>query len=514
MSAQVLPALVVTGASGFLGRHLVAAMRERFRIFGLARRSQQAAGIPAHRNVSWFQADIGDEAALAAVFRELRGLEAPRYLVHLAVHYDFTGEPHPEYLRTNVLGLRNVLEACKTFRPDRFIFASSVAACAFPPPGGALDETSAPDGDHFYAITKRRGEQMVKEYREHFPVAVVRLAAMFSDWCEYPPLYFFMRTWLSSAATRRVLGGRGLSAVPYLHVRDAVAFFDRLVEIDGTIGPAETLVASPDGAVSHLEAFEAANLAWRGRRVRPVFTPRPLARLALRLIETGGRLLAERPFERAWMGKYIDLRMAVDGSHTRLRTGWAPNPRRALLRRMPFLVENMKTDPLTWHQRNLAALRAVQFEPNLRLYQLLEDHEDEFIQASMAMLLEGGDRAAFPRYRWFAPDELHWAKQQLFLQLRNAVRTRERAIFREYCRDLAERRRAQGFGCQEVCRAIVAERDLVMRILGSDPRAAALGPTIADFVAGTFLVGVDEIEDAYEEREAAAPPLDARSERA
>ncbi len=491
------PLLVITGASGFLGRHLVGALQERFRIVGMARRSQHAAGIPSHRNLTWFQVDIGDQAPLAAVFRELRAAEGPRYLVHLAVHYDFTGLPHPEYLRTNVVGLHNVLEACKGFRPTRFLFASSVAACAFPPPGGALTEASPADGDHFYAVTKRRGEQMVKEYQRHFPVAVARLAAMFSDWCEYPPLYSFMRTWLSEAVNRRVLGGRGLSAVPYLHVRDAVAFFERLIEIDQVIEPDETLVASPDGAVSHREVFEAATQAWHGHRVRPLFTPRPMARLGLRAIEITGRWLAQPPFERTWMGKYIDLRMTVDASHTRRRTGWAPNPRRGLLRRMPFLVENMKTDPLQWHQRNLAAIRTVPFEPNLHLYQLLEAHEEELIEASMAQSLAGRD--AVSGYRWFAPDELHWAKRQLFLHLRDSVRTRERAFFREYCRTLAERRWAQGFGCQEVCRALEAERDLTLRILRYDPRAAKLEEVIDDFVAGTFLVGIDEVEDAYEE---------------
>jgi len=503
-----LPALVITGASGFLGRHLVAALRERFRIFGLARRSQHAVGVPPHRNVRWFQVDIADGDPLAAVFRDLQGLQAPRTLLHLAAHYDFTGEPNAEYTSTNVLGLRNVLELCKGFRPTRFVFASSVAASAFPPPGAVLTEASPADGDHLYAITKRRGEQMLKEYQGHFPAAVVRLGALFSDWCEYPPLYFFMRTWLSDAWNRRVLGGKGRSAVPYLHVRDAVAFFDRIIEIDGSIDPGETLIASTDEAVSHTEIFEAACLAWHGHRVRPLSTPRPLARLGLRLIEMGGRWLAERPFERAWMGKYIDLRMDVDASHTRKRTGWAPSPRRVLLRRMPFLVENLKTDPLEWHQRNLAALKVVRVEPNPRLYQLLEAYEQRILEASMALFLDH-EGAKLPTYRWFAPDELRWAKQQLFLQLRNAVRTRERAIFREYCRDLAERRWKQGFACREVCRALEAERELALRILRSDPRSVPLEPAIHDFVVGTFLAGIDEIEDAYEEMEGTAMPQDA-----
>ncbi len=502
-----LPALVVTGASGFLGRHLIAALRGRYRLFCLARRSQHAAGVQRHKNVHWFQVDIGDEEPLAKVFRQLQGAAGRCRVIHLAAYYDFSGEPSPEYLRTNVVGLRNLLEVCKAFRPTRFVFASSVAASAFPPNGSVLTELSPADGDHFYAITKRRGEQMVREYQAEFPAAVVRLGAMFSDWCEYPPLYFFLRTWLSGAWNSRVLGGKGHSAIPYLHVRDAVAFFDRLVDIEGSLAPGETLIASTDEAVSHRETFEAACLAWHGRRIKPLLTPRPMARLGLRVIEVGGRWLAERPFERAWMGRYIDLRMPVDASHTRKRLGWAPRPRRFLLRRMPFLMENLKTDPLEWHRRNLAAMKTIHLEPNLHLYQLLEAHDEHIMEASMELFRDPEGGALLPTYRGLSLEDLRWAKQQLFLHLRNAVRTRERAVFRLYCRHLAERRRQQGFSCEELCRALETERDLVLRVLRSDPRSVPLESAIHDFVVGTFLVGIDEIEDAYEEMEgsAAAP---------
>src|SRR5574341_61429 len=152
------------------------------------------------------------------------------------------------------------------------------------------------------------------------------------------------------------------------------------------------------------------------------------------------------------MGRYIDLRMPVDASYTRKRTGWSPRPRRFLLRRMPFLVENLKTDPLEWHQRNLAALKIIRVEPNLHLYQLLEAYEERILEASMEIFRDPEGGALLPTYRGVTLDDLRWAKQQLFLQLRHAVRTRERAIFREYCRDLAERRWNQGFSCEEVCR--------------------------------------------------------------
>jgi nucleoside-diphosphate-sugar epimerase len=503
-----LPALVITGASGFLGRHLIAALRDRYRIFGLARRDPHAVGIQEHPNLTWFQVDVGDPEPLAAVFRQLEEVQGEKLVIHLAAHYDFTGESHPEYLRTNVNGLRNVLELCRSLRPLRFVFASSLAACAFPPRGGALTEDSPPDGDHLYAITKRHGEAMLREFQRDFPSAIVRMAALFSDWCEYPPLYFFLRTWLSRAWNWRVLGGRGQSAIPYLHVRDAVAFYTRLLEIHGRLEPGEVLIASTEGCTSHYETFEAAQLASRGQRVRPILTPRPLARLGLWVIDQAGQFMAVRPFERAWMGKYIDRRLTVDPVRTRRRTGWSPNPRHSILRRMPFLVENMRTDPLEWHRRNLAALKSVRLEPNLSLFHLLASHDAEILEASMTHFLDDESGTLLPTYRGLGTDELRWAKQQLFLQLRNAVRTTDKGIFRAYCRELARRRWAQGFTCREVHLAFSTERDIILRILKDDPRALPLTGAIHDYLEGTFLVGLDEIEDAFEELSGARVSLD------
>jgi len=206
-----------------------------------------------------------------------------------------------------------------------------------------------------------------------------------------------------------------------------------------------------------------------------------------------------RPFERTWMGKYIDRRLTVDPVRTRHRTGWSPNPRHSILRRMPFLIENMRTDPLEWHRRNLAALKTVRLEPNLSLFQLLASHHAEILEASMTHFLDHESGTLLPTYRGLGSDELRWAKQQLFLHLRNAVRTTDKGIFRAYCRELARRRFAQGFTCQEVHLAFSSERDIILRILKDDPRALPLTGAIHDYLEGTFLVGLDEIEDAFEE---------------
>ncbi len=162
-----LPRLIITGASGFIGRHLLEYFKDEFNIVGLARRSQLHCGAPIHNNITWYQVDIGDRESLASAFQYIRESGGADYVIHLAAHYDFTGDDNPEYWRTNVEGMRNVLEECRNLDLKRLVFSSSVAACAFPDHGDFLTEKNPPDGDHIYAVTKRIGEEMLAEYDEH-----------------------------------------------------------------------------------------------------------------------------------------------------------------------------------------------------------------------------------------------------------------------------------------------------------------------------------------------------------
>ena len=98
-----------------------------------------------------------------------------------------------------------------------------------------LTEDSLPDGEHVYAVTKRIGEEMLAEYDEEIPSCIIRLAALFSDWCEYAPLYIFLETWLSKVWNSNIIGGRGTTAIPYMHVREMGPFIRKILELeDGT----------------------------------------------------------------------------------------------------------------------------------------------------------------------------------------------------------------------------------------------------------------------------------------
>lgn len=495
---MTLPRLIITGSSGFIGRHLLDAFKEDFKIVGIARRSQLHSGAPVHNNITWYQVDIGDRKALAAAFRYIRESGGADYLIHLAAHYDFTGEKHPEYWRTNVEGMRNVLDECRGLELKRFVFSSSLAACAFPEPGNPLTEKSPPDGDHVYAVTKRLGEEMLAEY-DDIPCCIMRLAALFSDWCEYPPLYFFLETWLSNVWNNRILGGRGITAIPYMHVREMGPFIRRIIERAEDLEQREVLIASPGETLSHRALFDLAAIDYYGQRRRPVMMPKALAGIGVWGRDMLGRVLGNRPFERPWMIKYLDTDLLAEPSHTYERLGWRPRKRLLLQRRLPFMIEHRKMNPNEWHRLNRAALKEVHLRANLRINRLLEKHLEGICTAYLDQILSPGSGSRFPSYQSVPRDVLEWRFMILLRHLQSSIRTRDRGLFTTYCRDLAEKRLMQGFGVREVVGALLMINAICVEVLRDDPEGEDLAAAIHDHLSMTVQFGCDQILEIYEE---------------
>jgi nucleoside-diphosphate-sugar epimerase len=495
-----LPRLIITGSSGFIGKRLLDGLKDRFEIVGLARRSQSRCGAPRHDNISWIQTDVGDRESVAAAFRMIRETGGADFVIHLAAHYDYTGDDNPEYTRTNVHGLRHVLEECRSLDLQRFVFTSSVAACRFPAPGTRLDESSPPDGEHVYARSKRLGEEMLAEYRDEVPSVIVRLAAVFSDWCEYTPLHVFIETWLSKAWNSRILGGRGASAIPYLHARELTPFFSRVIRHHQRIGSAQVVIGSPNHTVSHLELYRLVH-QYSGIEDRPpVLMPAPLARLGVWGRDLLGRLLGHRPFERPWMVAYIDDSLEVDASRTHLLLDWQPRARLFMSRRMAFLIDHRKTDPLEWARRNEAVEKKVRLRPNLRIHRLLETHQETIRRRVLGELLAGPESdVRFRATRRASPQVLEWRFTVAWRHVLNSVRAQDRGLFLGYCRDFAGTRFAEGVPVVEIVRVLRLIERSAIEAVSEDPDAAGLEGALYAHVTMTIEFGCDQVLEVYED---------------
>jgi len=497
------PTVVVTGASGFLGSRLVRALRTSHRVVAIDRQPRGETESVDHPNVVRHRIDLADPEAVKTTFDRIRRDGGARALVHLAAYYDFTGEDHPEYDRTNVRATRLVVENSLGLGLRRFVFASSVAACDFSAPGRPITERTPPHGRHVYAVTKRAGEELLHEWRDRLPSCSVRFAALFSDWCEYPPLYFFLETWLSDRWNARMLGGRGRSAIPFLHVRDAASFMLRVLDRADELEPTEVLLGSTDGAVSHRDLFEKATSYTFGKARRPIHVPRPLCRPGMWARDLMGRVLGSRPFERPWMADYVDRRMEVDASRTRRRLGWTPRERLAILNRIPFMIENARTSRMEWYGRNLEALEHRELLPRFRVYLLVRKLEAVLERGISDWLETVGDRAGGREAR-------AWIVRSALRALIQSIRTGVKSPFTMYCRELAERRIAAGATPEQVVGVLQALQEACLEVLVRDPDAAGLEQALHDSIRTTFHFGVDQVLEAYEDPDQDVAPLPGR----
>jgi len=498
--AERMPAILVTGASGLVGRHFLEAARDRFLIYALARRSAEQAGIPSHPRVRWIQADIGNREALARVLYHV-GRQGPvDFLLHLAAFYDFSNEDDPEFERTNVRGTRHLLELAGGLGIRRFVFASSLVVTEFPSREGPVTERSPTDADFPYARSKRKGEELVRRHAERFPCSIVRLAAVVSDWCEYPPLYAFLSTWLSPGWTARVLAGRGKTAVPYIHVHDLTRLLLTLLDRSEELPRLGVYLASPDGCTTHQELFRIATRCYFGRPVRPRHLPKPLAGAGILGRLLLGRLLGRPPFERPWMTRYIDRQLVADASCTRRALGWEPTPRYHITRRLLFMIERLKNSPIEWLARNQAALlRAKGGRPNLLIYENLLRLREKILEAYLEYVTLPANRPVFPGHGAMDRGTLRRSAELLFRLLAAAVRSGDRMTMLDSVRELARIRRREGFSAPEVCGALTALRDAAVPELLIAEDLMGREQAVFDHLFIPVQMATDEVEDVFEQ---------------
>lgn len=164
------PAVLVTGAAGYVGRLCVAALAKRQGELSALVALDWTEVEPSERvaNVVYEQGDICDPA-LEELFRK-HGIDT---VVHLASIVRVPkGAPKDLAYRVDVLGTQNILEACEAAKATRLIVTSSGAAYGYHPDNPDwLDENDPLRGnDEFeYSKHKRIVEDMLARWREERP---------------------------------------------------------------------------------------------------------------------------------------------------------------------------------------------------------------------------------------------------------------------------------------------------------------------------------------------------------
>lgn len=161
--------ILVTGASGLIGRHVVNQLVEsRVETVGLDVRRPD--GLDLDKFVIGDVSDFVDVANACTKFKVQR-------IIHLGALITDSSHQNPlGALRVNVMGTANILEAARQLDIDRVVYASSMAVYGSESLyDGFVNESSPVFPENIYGVTKLTAEVVARHYREYYQVPSVGL---------------------------------------------------------------------------------------------------------------------------------------------------------------------------------------------------------------------------------------------------------------------------------------------------------------------------------------------------
>jgi len=307
--------ILVTGATGLLGRALVKRLREAGeQVRVLVRRP-----CPAFQGDSLIQQVCGDLGDPEAVERAVRGVELV-YHVGAAMRGG-----RASFECGTVWGTKNVIAACLKHGVKRLVYVSSLTVLdhAGHRAGTAVSESSPlePHADQrgFYTQSKLEAEKLVLEavQADGLPAVILRPGQIFGPGAEKVP----------PSGTIGIAGcwlvvGSGAFPLPLVYVEDVVDALLLAAEREDVVGSIFHLVDEAE-AVSQSEYLNLCRSV-NGNRPRILHVPRTALYAAAVCAEVMGRLLNRKlPLSRYRLRSAVPLG-PCDCSAARERLGWKP----------------------------------------------------------------------------------------------------------------------------------------------------------------------------------------------
>jgi dihydroflavonol-4-reductase len=237
--------VLLTGATGYIGRKLAAALVEAGHyVTAFVRPTSNRAGLP--DGIQFAEGDMLDEASLK------RAVEGHEAVIHLAAYFDFFPSDEELMFEVNVEGTKNILNACAGTTVGRFIYCSTTEAMGgvrFPPG----DEETELRPLYSYGESKVKAERAIREISANTGIdhVILRSTGVVGDYVDFVA---FEATSALYHGEWPVMPRNDKKKIMLIHIDDVTRAFVAAVISKSALN--NTIILCPDGPMSWAEFVE------------------------------------------------------------------------------------------------------------------------------------------------------------------------------------------------------------------------------------------------------------------
>lgn len=223
--------ILVTGVAGFIGSavtsqllskgHTVVGIDNLNDYYDVKLKNNRLAQYYSHPKFSFQLMDIVDRKAIKKLFLE----HSFDVVIHLAAQpgVRYSLENPAAYIDSNLVGFANVLEACRQYKIQHFIYASSSSVYGANSKLPFIENDPADYPLSLYAATKRANELIAYSYaQQHLPCTGLRFFTVYGPWCR-PDMALL-------TFTRNILEGKTIPVFNNGNMTRDFTYIDDIVE--------------------------------------------------------------------------------------------------------------------------------------------------------------------------------------------------------------------------------------------------------------------------------------------
>jgi nucleoside-diphosphate-sugar epimerase len=354
--------IIVTGALGFIGRHIIENCFKDYELLALDINEPQELYKNENSDIHFFKVDLGNPHSIQKFWKEIEHLyEDIEAIIHLAAYYDFSNRPHPNYLKLQQ-GLQTLLNLMERdlSRNCVFISSSSMASMKSTTPGVLITEESQRSLAWEYPKSKIFNEAIIDNFKTNKTRIHLILAAVYSDFCELVPLYQSIELLKRNSLKSFFFPGHFRRGLTYVHLSDVGEAFEKALFFSKNIEPKDLskekdrrvyrFLIGEDRAFTYEDIHRKVTLHFN-KKVKFLFrVPKILAFIGYCLLWPFGLFKKGDNFIKLWMIPFSGEHFEFSLNLSEKELHWSP--KKLIHEEFPKILHNAKNNEKEWHRIN------------------------------------------------------------------------------------------------------------------------------------------------------------------